>query len=227
LFSEEASKTQELIRLTRDLVKASAKTYSRYEALTLDPNLRLLNEIFIYLRSHTIDKLNSLRKIHRDAVVIVAEAQQCEKYDQMLRVIMRNRNVKYRRAMLKERLADLNAISLTMRDVDKKAKDIDKTINILEENTKNMLKILQGYDTGEIGLGKVSLPKLLIGIKGMYSISSMASIVLEMKKIIKDLIRILEAELAVIPSLYDNIHKIEIRERRIVRLMKQTRVRAT
>jgi hypothetical protein len=222
LFFEETKKVQELIALARDLVRLSAKTYGYDDERKLDPDLRLLHDTFVYLRTHTIDKLNSLRRIHRAAVIIVAEAQQCEKYDRMLKMITVGRSKKYRRVMLKKKLADLDAIRFTMRDVDKKAEEIDETIDLLKSNTQNMLRILRGQATSDMVFGNVNLPKLLKDIIGMHIYTAKVN---EIRWIIKDLIKILKAELVAILSLYDNIHKIEIRERRIVRLMKQTGVK--
>jgi len=223
LFSKEADKVQGLIHLTRKLISEYGKAYS---ATSIPSDLRGLYGLFSYLRSHTIDKLHSLTRIHRAAVVIVAEAKQSEKYDKMLNMITRIRNVKYRRILLNKRLAELNAIRLAMRDIDKKAEDIEAAINILKINTQNMLNILKGKHSDDPAFGRINLPEFLRKIEGFYPIRPMVALIFGIREIIKSLILILEAQLDAIPLFYDNIHKIEIRDRRIERLIKQTKLKA-
>lgn len=244
LFSEEITKIEIILWTIKKLVKASAKAHT----FKLDPNLRLLNEMFLYLRSHTIDKLNYLRRIHRDAAIIVSEAEHCEEYDKILRKVigkgfvsashkkllgknelaaLQRKALRKKRDALKEALADIDSILLAMRDIERKEEDINQAMNIMESNTRNMLKILKGEPTDEMGLGKVNLPALLNGLKSYYPLSSTASPVINIQKKIIGLKEVLEEELGAFSLFYEDIRSIKRRAEKIRRLIKETKLKVS
>jgi hypothetical protein len=220
LFYEEISMVQSLCRSAADIIALNAK-----KGFGKDEKLELLMKIFLYLRSHTIDKFSQLRKIRRDAVIIIAEAKECEKYDRMIAAVKRRKSKKSRKEKLEEVMEDLGEVISFMKDIEDKAEDVEKIMDIIEKNTENMLLILGGQY--EIPFEKaMPLPRLLKEIRAGFPTGEFTSIVFRIEKEIKSLDEILTKELKAMPTVRRSLKAIEIRRNRVLALMKQTGLRA-
>ncbi|MBW2981867.1 hypothetical protein KY343_03220 [Candidatus Woesearchaeota archaeon] len=233
IFEEERSAVQELCNISTELPQLFKEVYKRESSELKELSNALLNA-FLYLRSHTIDKLNQLRKIRRTAVIIIAEAKQSEKYDRILRSITLSKSVKYRKLRLQEKLKDLAVIISVMKDIEDRQNIIKKSIRIIQRDNENMLKILSGESkegtfktspTHSYFRGRVVTLRTIVE----YIRDGYPALRWEAGKMITEMNLLkwaLEKEMKKLPLLFDDIKIIELKRNRILRLMKQTGLKA-
>ena len=201
------------INLTHRLFKSAAEAFNINRN---DPDAKLLLNISLYLRSHTIDKLNALKNTRRDLAAIVAEAEEGEKNDKIIRAITLSEDPQYRRIKLKEKLHDLDTVVSAMHDIKDKAEDIKRSLNIIEKNTENMLLIIEG---GSQEPGFRNVQPLLRLLEFLKSADVKRFIIT--KRIVKKLQEVLAKEFESIHLLRRKIKAVEFRGEKVLRLVKK------
>jgi len=212
LMTLEAEQVQRLCLIIGKFIQREGK----------DEDLTMLANIFMYLRSHTIDKLDYLRRIKGTSANIIAESKECKKYDKKIAAVAREKDPKKRREIIE----DLRVIITVMGDIRKRAEDIDKAINVLRANNDNMRLILKG-GYKEKGFKQFKpISELLKNIREFYFRATTIKVIQEITGIIKSLDSNLAKQNRRINSLKRKIKKIEKREKQVIALMRRYKVAA-
>jgi len=207
LVTSEAANVQRLCTLTAEIIRRQGIS----EQGKIDPDLKALAGVLTYLRSHTMDKLNYLRKIKGTIAIILAESKECRKYDKLIRSFSRRKDPGFRRKAIDE----FDYMVKAMKDVRQKAKQIEEAIKIVRINSQNMRNILKGkYDKP---FGKMKpLPKLLADVLEYNRSGFVLERINEMRDIIARLDEILIKQTRRMPGLRRKIKKVERREKQAV-----------
>ena len=215
LVTSEAAKVQELCSLTLEIIQRQGVD----EHGNIDPDLRKLSGIFMYLRSHTIDKIHYLKRIRHIIPIILTEAKQCERYEELIKSFSKRKKYHtFRRRVIDEFDYTISA----MNDIRKNSKKIDKAIKIVISNSENMRRILRGKYEREFGKME-PLSKILDRVLEYNRMGFVFERIKDLKDEITKLDEILAKQIERMPGLRENVERIEKIEKKAVKLIKKAR----